>query len=178
VTDRQIGPGQIVQAGASTPIFTVADLSTVWLLCAVRDMDAAAISPGQLIHIQVQSLPDRDFRATVQSVGAEVDAVTHRVVVRATVPNGDGRLKPAMFTTAEIVTSADSQSPAVPSAAIVREGDQAHVWVVRADGELLERAIHTGRTNGTLTEVRQGLAAGERIVTSGSLFIDTAAQPD
>jgi cobalt-zinc-cadmium efflux system membrane fusion protein len=178
VTDRQIGPGQIVQAGASTPIFTVADLSTVWLLCAVRDMDAAAISPGQLIHIQVQSLPNRDFRATVQSVGAEVDAVTHRVVVRATVPNGDGRLKPAMFTTAEIVTSADSQSPAVPSAAIVREGDQAHVWVVRADGELLERAIHTGRTNGTLTEVRQGLAAGERIVTSGSLFIDTAAQPD
>jgi cobalt-zinc-cadmium efflux system membrane fusion protein len=178
VTDRQIGPGQVVQAGDSTPIFTVADLSTVWLLCAVRDMDAGAIAPGQVIHIHVQSLPDRDYRATVQSVGAEVDAVTHRVVVRATVPNADGQLKPAMFTTSEIVTSADSPAPAVPAAAIVREGDQAHVWVVRPDGVLQERAIHTGRTNAAATEVRQGLAAGERIVISGSLFIDTAAQPD
>jgi membrane fusion protein, heavy metal efflux system len=178
VTDRQIGPGQVLQAGDSTPIFTVADLSTVWLLCAVRDMDAAAIAPGQLIHIHVPSLPDRDYRATVQSVGAEVDAVTHRVVIRATVPNADGRLKPAMFTTSEIVTSADTQAPAVPAAAIVREGDQAHVWVVRPDGVLQERAIHTGRSNGAATEVRQGLAAGERIVISGSLFIDTAAQPD
>ena len=178
VTDRQIGPGQVVQAGDATPIFTVADLSTVWLLCAVRDMDAAVIAPGQLIHIHVQSLPERDYRATVQAVGAEVDVATHRVLIRATVPNTDGRLKPAMFTTSEIVTSADSQAPAIPPAAIVREGDQAHVWVVRADGVLQERAIQTGRSNGAATEVRQGLAAGERIVISGSLFIDTAAQPD
>ncbi|HEY6455789.1 MAG TPA: efflux RND transporter periplasmic adaptor subunit [Steroidobacteraceae bacterium] len=178
VINRQIGPGQVVQAGDSTPIFTVADLSTVWLLCAVRDMDAAAISPGQVIHIHVQSLPQREYRATVQSVGAEVDPATHRVLIRATVPNPDGRLKPAMFTTSEIVTSADSLAPAVPSGAIVREGEQAHVWVVRADGVLQERAIQSGRTNGALTEVRQGLAAGERIVVTGSLFIDTAAQPD
>jgi cobalt-zinc-cadmium efflux system membrane fusion protein len=178
VTDRQIGPGQVVQAGDSTPVFTVADLSTVWLLCAVRDMDAAAISPGQVIHIHVQALPARDYRATVQSVGAEVDAATHRVIVRATVPNPDGRLKPAMLATSEILTSADSQAPGVPESAIVREGDQAHVWVLRADGVLQERAIQTGRTSGELTEVRQGLAVGERIVTSGSLFIDTAAQPD
>jgi cobalt-zinc-cadmium efflux system membrane fusion protein len=178
VTSRQIGPGQVVQAGDSTPLFTVADLSTVWLLCAVRDIDAAAVAPGQLIHIHVLSLPERDYRATVQSVGAEVDAVTHRVVIRATVPNTDGQLKPAMFTTAEIVTSADSQAPAVPPAAIVREGDQAHVWVVGANGVLQLRAIQTGRSNGATTEVRQGLVAGERIVVSGSLFIDTAAQPD
>jgi membrane fusion protein, heavy metal efflux system len=94
------------------------------------------------------------------------------------VPNPDGRLKPAMFTTSEIITSADSQSPAVPSAAIVREDDQAHVWVLRPNGVLQERAIRTARTNGALTEVRQGLVAGERIVVSGSLFIDSAAQPD
>lgn len=178
VTDRQIGPGQVVQAGNSTAIFTVADLSTVWLLCAVRDTDAAAISPGQAIHVQVQALPDHDYRATVQSVGAEVDPVTHRVMVRAAVPNADGRLKPAMLVTSEIITSADTQAPGVPPAAIVREGDQAHVWVVRSDGVLQERAVQTGRTNGPLTEIRQGLAAGERIVISGSLFIDTAARPD
>ena len=178
VTDRQIGPGQVVQAATSTALFTVADLSNVWLLSAVRDSDAAAVAPGQPIIIHIPALPQHDYHAVVQSVGAQVDASTHRVLVRATVANTDGHLKPAMLATSQIITSADSQAPAVPEAAIVREGDQAHVWVVRADGVLLERMIHTGRTSGTLTEVRQGLAAGERIVISGSLFIDAAAQPE
>jgi cobalt-zinc-cadmium efflux system membrane fusion protein len=87
-------------------------------------------------------------------------------------------LRPAMLASSEIITSADSLAPAVPEAAIVREGEQAHVWVVRPDGVLMERSIQTGRSSGSLTEVRQGLAAGERIVTTGSLFIDSAAQPD
>jgi membrane fusion protein, heavy metal efflux system len=178
VTDRQVGPGQVVQAGDSTAVFTVADLSTVWLLSAVRDSDAASISPGQQIVVRVQALPGHDYHSTVQSVGAEVDPVTHRVMVRAMVPNADGHLRPAMLATSEIITSPDTLAPGVPEAAIVREGEQAHVWVVGAAGLLTERAIQTGRSSGALTEVRQGLAAGERIVTSGSLFIDSAAQPD
>jgi cobalt-zinc-cadmium efflux system membrane fusion protein len=178
VTDRQIGPGQVVQAGDSTPVFTVADLATVWLLSAVRDSDAASIAVGQPILLRVPALPGHDYHATVQSVGAEVDPATHRVMVRATVPNADGHLRPAMLASSEIITSADSLAPAVPEAAIVREGEQAHVWVVRPDGVLMERSIQTGRSSGSLTEVRQGLAAGERIVTTGSLFIDSAAQPD
>jgi cobalt-zinc-cadmium efflux system membrane fusion protein len=178
VTDRHIGPGQVVQAGDSTALFTVADLASVWLLCAVRDSEAASIAVGQPIVLHIPALPGHDYRATVQSVGAEVDAATHRVMVRATVPNADGRLRPAMLGTSEIITSPDSLAPGVPEAAIVREGDQAHVWVVRPDGVLEQRSIQTGRSSGTLTEVRRGLAAGERIVTAGSLFIDTAAQPD
>ena len=178
VTDRQIGPGQVIQAGDSTAIFTVADLSTVWLLAAVRDSDAAAIAPGQAILLHVQALPGHDYHATVQSVGAQVDPATHRVMVRATVTNGDGHLRPSMLAMSEIMTSPDTLAPGVPEAAIVREGDQAHVWVVRSDGVLVERSIRTGRSSGPLTEVRQGLAAGERIVTTGSLFIDSAAQPD
>ncbi|MGC1457966.1 MAG: efflux RND transporter periplasmic adaptor subunit [Steroidobacteraceae bacterium] len=178
VTDRQIGPGQVIQAGDSTAIFTVADLSTVWLLAAVRDSDAAAIAPGQAILLHVPALPGHDYQATVQSVGAQVDPTTHRVMVRATVNNGDGHLRPAMLAMSQIMTSPDALAPGVPEAAIVREGEQAHVWVVRPDGVLQQRPILTGRSNGALTEVRQGLTAGERIVTSGSLFIDSAAQPD
>jgi cobalt-zinc-cadmium efflux system membrane fusion protein len=111
-------------------------------------------------------------------VGAEVDPATHRVTVRAMVPNADGRLRPAMLATSEIITSPDTLAPGVPEAAIVREGDQAHVWVLGAGGLLTQRTIQTGRSSGPLTEIRQGLATGERIVTSGSLFIDSAAQPD
>ncbi len=178
VTDRQIGPGQVIQAGDSTPVFTVADLSTVWLLAAVRDSDAAAIAPGQAILLQLPALPGHDYHATVQSVGALVDPATHRVTVRATVANADGRLRPSMLAMSQIMTSPDTVAPGVPEAAIVREGEQAHVWVVRGDGLLEQRAILTGRSNGTLTEVRQGLKPGERIVTRGSLFIDSAEQPD
>jgi cobalt-zinc-cadmium efflux system membrane fusion protein len=178
VTDRHIGPGQLVQAGNSTSLFTLADLATVWLLGAVRDSDAASISVGQPIVLHMPALPGADYRATVQSVGAQVDSATHRVMVRATMPNADGRLRPAMLGTCEIITSPDSLAPGVPEAAIVREGDQAHVWVVRPDGLLEQRSIQTGRSSGGLTEVRQGLTAGERIVTAGSLFIDSAAQPD
>lgn len=178
VTDRQIGPGQVVQAGDSTALFTVADLSTVWLLSAVRDSDAAAIAAGQPILLHVQALPGRDYHATVQSVGAQVDPATHRVRVRALIANADGHLRPAMLATSEIITSPDVLAPAVPEAAIVREGDRAHVWVVQADGVLQQRAIVTGRSSGALTEVRRGLNAGERIVTGGSLFIDSVAQPD
>lgn len=178
VTDRQVGPGQVLQAGDSVSVFTVADLSTVWLLSAVRDSDAANIAPGQAILLHLPALPGQEFHARVQSVGAQVDAVTHRVMVRALVTNADGKLRPAMLGTSEISTSPDSQAPGVPEAAIVREGEQAHVWVVLADGTLQQRAIQTGRSSGSLTEVRQGLTAGERIVTRGSLFIDTAAQPD
>ncbi len=178
VTDRHIGPGQVVQAGDSTTLFTVADLASVWLLSAVRDSEAAAISVGQPIVLHIAALPGHDYRATVQLVGAEVDAATHRVLVRATVANADGRLRPAMLGTSEIITSPDALAPGVPEAAIVREGEQAHVWVVRPDGVLEQRSIQTGRRSGALTEVRRGLTAGERIVTAGSLFIDSAAQPD
>jgi membrane fusion protein, heavy metal efflux system len=178
VTDRQIGPGQVVQAGTATAVFTVADLSSVWLLSAVRDSDAASVAPGQPVVLRVLALPGHDYHATVQSVSAQLDPATHRVMVRALLPNADAKLRPAMLGTAEISTGPDSTAPGVPESAIVREGDQAHVWVVRAGGVLEQRRIETGRSNGPLTEVRRGLAAGERIVTRGGLFIDTAAQPD
>jgi cobalt-zinc-cadmium efflux system membrane fusion protein len=99
-------------------------------------------------------------------------------MVRANVANAEGLLRPAMLASAEILTSAESAAAAVPETSIVREGEQAHVWLVRANNILEERAIITGRHNGSLTEVRQGLTVGERIVTGGSLFIDGVAQAD
>ncbi len=156
----------------------MADLTTVWLLAAVRDSDAAAVAPGQAILLHVQALPGHDYHATVQSVGAQVDPATHRVMVRATVSNADGHLRPSMLAMSEIITSSETVAPGVPEAAIVREGELAHVWVMHPDGVLEQRVVITGRSNGALTEVRQGLKAGERIVISGSLFIDSAAQPD
>jgi cobalt-zinc-cadmium efflux system membrane fusion protein len=83
-----------------------------------------------------------------------------------------------MFASFSIITSSgDSQAPSVPEEAIVREGDEARVWVVAQNNTLSLRSIHTGRSNDGMVEVLDGLKAGERVVTRGSLFIDRAARP-
>ncbi len=121
--------------------------------------------------------PERTFKARVTYVAAIVDPVTHRIAVRAEIDNHDGALKPEMFANFRILTSEATDSPAVPEGAVVYEGDAAHVWVVQADGLIAYRAIRTGRTNGGLVEVLDGLKPGETIVTRGGLFIDQVAAP-
>src|ERR1700733_2847467 len=178
VTDRQVGPGQYIQSGASNPVFSIGDLSTVWLVADVPETDAPVLERGRTVEVRVLALPGQIFKAKLTAIGAQVDPVTRRVPVRATLANTDGKLKPQMFASFSIITSTgDSQAPSVPEEAIVREGDQARVWVVAQNNTLSLRSIHTGRSNDGMVEVLEGLKAGERGVTRGSLFIDRAARP-
>jgi cobalt-zinc-cadmium efflux system membrane fusion protein len=175
VVDRQIGPGQYAQSGAATPVYTIADLSSVWLVANVREADAARVQRGQTVEVHVLAYPDRTFSARVVYVAPTIDPNTHRLTVRAVIDNADGALKPEMFASFVILTSQSAQSPAVPEGAVVYEGEAAHVWVLQPDGTLVVRPIHAGRTNGGFVEVLEGLKAGDRVVTKGSLFIDRAA---
>lgn len=177
VTDRQVGPGQYIQAGASTPVFSIGDLSTVWLVADVPETEAPFIERGQEVEVRVLALPGQLFKANLTAVGAQVDPVTRRVPVRATIANPDRKLKPQMFASFSIITSGESQSPSIPEEAIVREGDQARVWVVSQNDTLALRLIRTGRSSDGMVEVLDGLKAGEKVVTRGSLFIDRAARP-
>jgi cobalt-zinc-cadmium efflux system membrane fusion protein len=176
VVDRQVGPGQYLQAGGA-PVFTIADPSSVWLLANVREADSGSVNLGQPVEVRVLAYPKRIFKARVTYVAAVVDPVTHRLPVRAEIDNHDLALKPEMFATFRIVTSGATESPAVPAAAVVYEGAAAHVWVVAGDGLVAYRAIRTGRSDDGLVEVLDGLKIGERIVTKGGLFIDQAAVP-
>ena len=177
VVDRQVGPGQYLQSGSATPVFTISDPSNVWLLANVRETDAGLVKLGQSVEVHVLAYPKRAFKARVTYVAAVLDSATHRLPVRAEIDNRDGALKPEMFATFRILTSDASDSPAVPEAAVVYEGDTAHVWVETGDGLLSFRAIRTGRSNDGLIEVLDGLKPGERVVTKGGLFIDQAAVP-
>jgi cobalt-zinc-cadmium efflux system membrane fusion protein len=177
VVDRQVGPGQYLQSGGGTPVFTIADPSSVWLLANVRETDAGLVKPGQSVEVHVLAYPKRAFKARVTYVAALVDSVTHRLPVRAEIDNHDGALKPEMFANFRILTSDASESAAVPEAAVVYEGAGAHVWVVVGDGLLELRAIRAGRSNDGLIEVLDGLKPGERVVTKGGLFIDQVAAP-
>jgi membrane fusion protein, heavy metal efflux system len=176
VTDRQVGPGQYLQSGNSTPVYTIGDLASVWLVADVREVDAPSVDVGQEIEVRVLALPGRIFKAKLTSVGSAVDPVTRRVPVRATIENTDGKLKPQMFATFSIITSGESDALAVPEEAVVREGEAARVWIVQGVNDLALRQIHTGRVNNGMVEVLDGLKPGDRVVTRGSLFIDRASQ--
>jgi cobalt-zinc-cadmium efflux system membrane fusion protein len=175
IVDRQLGPGQYAQAGAATPVYTIADLSSVWLLADVREADCAHVHRGQSVLVRVLAYPERVFSAQVVYVAPTIDPNTHRLTVRAVIDNDDGALKPEMFANFVIQTSQPAQSPAVPEGAVVYEGDSAHVWVLQSGNALGIRPIRVGRTNDGMVEVLEGLKLGEQVVTKGSLFIDRAA---
>jgi cobalt-zinc-cadmium efflux system membrane fusion protein len=176
VTDRQVGPGQYLQAGAAVPVYTLGNLTTVWLVADVREVDAPLVEVGQEVEVRVLAFPGKVFKAKLTSVGSTVDPVTRRVPVRATIENQDGKLKPQMFASFSIITSGATDALAVPEEAVVREGDTARVWIVQDDNALALRSIHTGRISNGMVEVLDGLEQGEKVVTRGSLFIDRAAQ--
>jgi cobalt-zinc-cadmium efflux system membrane fusion protein len=178
VIQRQVSVGQYINSaanGAANPVYAIGNLSAVWLVANIREAEAPSMHVGQPVEVKVLAYPNRIFMAHLTYVGAVVDDATRRVTVRAEVENSDGALKPEMFASFRIITSEDSPAPGVPETAVVYEGDEAHVWVARDDGRIVLRPIRAGRTMNGMVEVLDGLKSGEKIVTSGTLFIDRAA---
>ena len=175
IVQRKVGPGQYVGSGASDPVFIIGDLATVWLVAYVRETDAPLVHVGQPIYFTVLAYPDRTFPATISYVAAALDPTSRRLLVRASVDNSAGLLKPEMFASVKILTGESDIEIAVPRDAIIYEGDTARVWVVRDDKGIELRRIKVGLTNGTMVEVLGGLASSDRVITKGSLFIDRVA---
>ena len=181
ITQRQIGVGQYINSeasGATNPVFTISDLSTVYLIANVREVDAPLMRVGLPLEVHVLAYPDRVFTGKVSWVAPSIDSNTHRLPVRAEVENADRALKPGMFANFSIITGQALTAPAVPLSAIVYEGEQARVWVAGDGDTLTLREIRAGRTGDGMVEVLAGLSAEEKVVTSGTVFIDRAAKAD
>ncbi len=181
ITQRQIGVGQYINSeanGATNPVFTISNLSTVWLIANVREGDAPLMHVGEPVEVHVLAFPGRVFNAKISWVAPSIDSNTHRLSVRADVENPQGELKPGMFANFSIITGEAATAPAVPQRAIVYEGDTARVWVAEDDGMIAARSIRIGRIADGMVEILAGVSAGEKVVTSGALFIDRAANTD
>jgi membrane fusion protein, heavy metal efflux system len=179
VTQRQIGLGQFINSttgGASSPVYTIGNLSIVWLIANVREVDAPLMQLGLPVEVRVLALPGRVFKAKISWVAPSIDPNTHRLSVRADVENPDRELKPGMFANFSIITGQAAIAPAVPQHAIVYEGETARVWVAGEDGTISARSVRVGQTNDGMVEILGGLSEGEKVVTSGALFIDRAAR--
>jgi cobalt-zinc-cadmium efflux system membrane fusion protein len=179
VIQRKVGLGQYINAGANDPVFTIGDLSTVWLVANVRESDAPRMKIGAPVQVRVLAFPGQVFNATLSYVAPALDPNTRRLPVRAELKNPNLELKPEMFASFRIISGADRSMPAVPADAIVYEGANARVWVARPDSKtVVSRPIVVGDTSDGMVEVKKGLEAGETVVTSGTLFIDRAARRD
>jgi cobalt-zinc-cadmium efflux system membrane fusion protein len=179
IIQRKVGLGQYINAGANDPVFTVGNLSTVWLIANVRESDAPKMKVGAAVEVTVLAFPGRVFNAKLAYVAPALDPNTRRLPVRAEIQNTGRELLPEMFASFRIVSGDDRLMPAVPVDAIVYEGAKARVWIARPDSKtVVSRDITVGDTINGLVEVRKGLSIGETVVTSGTLFIDRAARRD
>jgi cobalt-zinc-cadmium efflux system membrane fusion protein len=172
VVSRKVGPGQFVRTDAAEPLYAIADLSTMWLKAYVPEGDIPYIRVGQKVDVAVLALPDRKFTARILAIGAASDQQTRRIVVRSEIPNPDGILKADMFVTFRIATGEPALAPAVPTASVIREGENSSVWVEREPLVFLRRKVELGVEEDGYVQIRKGLRPGERVVGRGAIFVD------
>lgn len=175
VTARSAAPGLLVQPGTAPAPYTVSDLSTVWMLANVAEMDIPVLRRGQEVEVTVQAYPGRVFRARITNIGASVDAGTRRMPVRSEVKDAKNELRPGMFATFVIRTGTTARTSAVPLAGVVREGDGTRtVWVTTDRKRMLKRTVEVGLQQDGYWQILQGVKQGELVATEGALFLNNA----
>jgi len=172
VTARNAQPGLFVQPGSPPAPYSVADLSTMWMLADVTETDIPMFRLGQAVRVKVLAFPDRDFEGRVTNIGATVDPTTRTVVVRSEIRDPKHELRPGMFATYAINVQAPVRGIAVPLASIVREGDGTMTAWVTTDGHhFTRRIVKLGLQEDGFDQVLEGLQAGEQVVTDGAVFL-------
>jgi cobalt-zinc-cadmium efflux system membrane fusion protein len=172
VVNRKIGPGQFIRADAGEPLYSISDLSVMWLKAFVPESDIAYIRVGQELQVKVSAFPDQAFTARITSVGASSDQQTRRIVVRSEIDNPGRLLKADMFATFRISTGDRASLPVVPVASIIRNGDAASVWVECEPRVFERRKVLLGAETNGLVQIVSGLNPGERVVGRGAIFVD------
>ncbi|MCC7174616.1 MAG: efflux RND transporter periplasmic adaptor subunit [Bryobacterales bacterium] len=158
-----------------TELYTVADLSRVWVMADVFPADMAAISVGQQARVELAYPSSRTFPARVDYIQPALDPVTRTMRVRLALDNPGLWLKPEMFVSVEFRT-AGARRLVVPVSAVLDSGLTQTVFVALGEGYFEPRAVRTGEQTEDKVEILSGLAPGERIVTSGTFLIDSESQ--
>lgn len=172
IVSRKVGPGQFVRSDAQEPLFTISDLSVMWLRASVPENEVGDMKVGQEVEVRVAAIPDEVFTARVTAIGAASDTVTRRITVRSELPNPKGLLRAEMFATFRIKTGATPNGPVVPLESVIREGESASVWVEREPMLFERRAVQLGRSSGNRIQILSGLQVGEKVVGRGAIFVD------
>lgn len=165
VTDKRAVPGAQVE---SEPLFTVADLASVWLEADIYEKDLRQVAPGASASVSVSAYPNRPFSGRLTFVSPTMDTSTRTVKARIELPNPEHLLKPGMFATAQITGREAARVLVLPAAAVTLMEGKSTVFVQRPAGDFEARQIElVTRPDGSV-EVRAGLRPGERVATAGA----------
>ena len=170
VVEKLITPGELLQAG-TTPCFTVADLSRVWVMAQVFGSDLASVSLGDPAEV-VTGFGPKNFSGRVDNISALVDPDTRSVIVRVVVDNPGDFLKKQMYVRVQIQAKQESTGLLVPVSAILRDDENLpFVYLVQTDGSFARQHVTLSYRAGDQYDIAAGLKAGDQIVADGGIFI-------
>ena len=170
VVERKVTQGQYVNSG--DVLYTVADLSTVWVKADVYEADLPQIQAGQPVEITSDALPNQTIHGRVEFIEPQATAETRTIPVHVHVSNTGMRLRPGMFVRAVFgVHRADTLT--IPRSAVLDTGTRKLVYVAKAGGVFEAREVQLGQPNRDLYPILSGLKDGEHVVTNGNFLIDS-----
>ena len=170
VLDKKVLQGQAIMAGQE--LYTIADLSDVWVDVQLREADASTVRAGTGADIEVAGLPGRTLKGRVTYVYPTLDSTSRSLRARVVVSNTAGLLKPGMYTTVRLSTPSRA-ALTVPSSAVLRTGGGDVVFMDMGKGELMPMDVKVGAVAGDYTEILAGLEPGTRVVTSAQFLLDS-----
>jgi Cu(I)/Ag(I) efflux system membrane fusion protein len=173
VLERGVVQGQYV--GADTPLFSLADLSRLWVLADLYEMDFGRVRAGDRARFTAGALPGRAFEGRVDFVYPTVSSETRTVKLRIALANPRGELRPGMYGRV-LVSAGASSTLAVPVEAVVNAGEHDYVFLAREGGTFEPRKVAVGLEDGDWVQVLSGLAAGDTVVASASFLIDSESR--
>lgn len=169
----------VLQGGyvaAATELFTLADLSAVWVLAEVYAQDFAALRVGQRAKVTVQGIPGRTYEGRIDFIYPTMDTQTRTVKVRVALPNPQGILRPDMYVSVAITSGASENKILVPKSAVLRTGKQDLVIVALGEGRFRPQQVRLGGEGGENYIVASGLKLGDTVVTSAQFLLDSESK--
>jgi Cu(I)/Ag(I) efflux system membrane fusion protein len=173
ITDRKAFPQ--IKVMPDTDLYTIVDLSHVWIMADVFEYEAPNIHIGQSARVSVEALPGRSFNARIDFLQPQVDPMTRTLKVRLNMDNPGLMLKPDMYADVDFVVNSPSKLT-VPADAVLNAGERKTVFIDRGNGYFEPRQVKTGDREGDRIQILSGLSGGERVVTSGNFLIDSESQ--
>jgi cobalt-zinc-cadmium efflux system membrane fusion protein len=174
ILDVGASPGEYSNAlAAPAPLCTIADISTVWAVGDIYEKDLAVAKTSQDAQITLDAYPGREWTGRVSDVSDAVDAATRTLHVRIVLANPKGELKPSLFGAIRLLRSS-SPGILLPSAAVIREGNDAYVFVGIGNNRFARRNVTLGRSVDGSLEIVSGIKPGDTVVSQGALLLRAA----
>ncbi len=172
ITKYDVSPGEIVDRGKE--LFTVVDVSSVWVEADVYEKDIGLVRAGGEARITVASYPAKVFTGKITYVSDFLDPSSRTAKVRCVVANPGGLLKLEMFATVEIPGAEVRRALTVPAAALQQMENESVVFVQRDATHFEKRVVQTGERTDNWVEILNGIQSGEKVVTTGSFYLKSA----